>query len=503
MNNTKLMFINEPKIAFGYGQTITNPKDGLMLFGPFDNKKIFGAKNIGIIGPEYLRLKMKDYLYKMHGLIISPEKSLARPNFPGLETVFGVSINSKNIIEIEVDINQIDKHLHNRDASQRVFNLVDLYVSKMRSYSEKEDMHIEMWFVVIPENIYLYGRPKSHIPTSEENFTIGLTKNEQTSLQSYLFDQDRIDKLKKAYQYEINFHNQLKARLLESKIITQIIRESKIAYEDYFTVEKAEEERKFDADKAWNIASAFYYKLGGLPWKLADIREGVCYLGLVFKKIDIQEKNRNACCAAQMFLNSGDGMVFKGNIGPWWNPETKEFHLLKRDAFEVVSQSLSTYYEKFGNYPNEVFIHARTFFNAIEWSGFEEAARGKSKIIGVRINDHPVFKLYRQERYSVARGTMLQYGENRAYLWTKGFIPRLKTQLGLETPNPIDIVVTHGDFDIYTVCTDILGLSKLNYNSCVYGDGLPITLKFANLVGDILTAAKDLNTGVLTFKHYI
>jgi hypothetical protein len=503
MNDVKVMLIDEPRITFGYDQKAINPKDGLMLFGPFDNQKVFGVKTIGIIGPEYLRLKMKSYLFKMHGLIISPENSLSRPNFPGLETAFGVSINSKSIAEIEVDVNYIDKHLHNRDSSQRVFNLVNLYISQIQKYTEKEDMHIEMWFVVIPENIYLYGRPNSHIPTSEQNFTLGLTQKEQSSKQLDMFDQDKIDELKKAYQYEINFHNQLKARLLQSKIITQIVRESKIAYEDYLPAEKVKEERIFDADKAWNIASAFYYKLGGLPWKLGDIREGVCYLGIVFKKIDVQEKNANACCATQMFLNSGDGMVFRGNIGPWWNPYTKEFHLLKRDAFEIVSQSLSAYYEKFSHYPNELFIHARTYFNPVEWSGFEEATRGKSKITGVRINDRPVFKLYRQERYSVARGTMLQYGENKAYLWTKGFIPRIKNQLGLETPNPLDIVITHGDSNINTVCADILGLSKLNYNSCVYGDGLPVTLKFANLVGDILTAAKDLKTGILTFKHYI
>jgi len=34
---------------------------------------------------------------------------------------------------------------------------------------------------------------------------------------------------------------------------------------------------------------------------------------------------------------------------------------------------------------------------------------------------------------------------------------------------------------------NILRLSKLNYNSCKFADGYPITLKFASKVGDILT----------------
>jgi hypothetical protein len=32
---------------------------------------------------------------------------------------------------------------------------------------------------------------------------------------------------------------------------------------------------------------------------------------------------------------------------------------------------------------------------------------------------------------------------------------------------------------------DILSLTKLNYNSCRHSDGLPVTLKFADAVGEI------------------
>ena len=98
---------------------------------------------------------------------------------------------------------------------------------------------------------------------------------------------------------------------------------------------------------------------------------------------------------------------------------------------------------------------------------------------------------------------VLQYDENKAFLWTKGFIPRLKTQMGLETPNPIDIQITRGKADLEIVCKDILSLTKLNYNACIYGDGLPVTLKFADSIGEILTAGKDVKAGVLQFKYYI
>lgn len=175
-------------------------------------------------------------------------------------------------------------------------------------------MPVDVWFVVIPEDIYKFGRPNSKIPKSEDNINIGLKKNERNSTQLDMFFQEEKDTLREAYEFEVNFHNQLKAKILSAKIVTQIIRESKIAYENLLTDKQIEEEKKFDTAKAWNISNTLYYKLGGLPWKLGEIRDGVCYLGLVYKKTESDTKNKNACCAAQMFLDSGDGMVFRGNV---------------------------------------------------------------------------------------------------------------------------------------------------------------------------------------------
>lgn len=44
-----------------------------------------------------------------------------------------------------------------------------------------------------------------------------------------------------------------------------------------------------------------------------------------------------------------------------------------------------------------------------------------------------------------------------------------------------------------TVLTDILGLTKINYNAWYYNDGLPVTIRFADRVGDVLImgSAKD------------
>jgi len=270
-------------------------------------------------------------------------------------------------------------------------------------------------------------------------------------------------------------------------------------------IDKINYEKKFDTAKAWNISTTLYYKAGGILWRLGEVRENVCYLGLVYKKVDDNDKNKNACCAAQMFLDSGDGMVFRGNIGPWYNPETKEYHLEKPDAKELLTKLLMSFKEKseYNRYPEEVFIHANTYFDDEEWSGFQEAAEGKSKIIGVRIRDDGSFKLYRDFTYCVPRGTVLTIDKKRAYMWSKGFIPRMQTQLGLETPNPLSVEIIRGEAELVTVCKDILSLTKLNYNTCIYGDGIPVTLRFAEMKGEILTAGKDIKADILPFKSLL
>lgn len=511
LNNTthvwiepELGFIPEPQLSFGYNQKTADPRDGLMLYGPFDREKIKGQVNIGIIGCETQRGYLKDYLKKLHSPVLSNENDVARPFFPGIESAFGIHINFENIVEINVSDNEVNKFLHYSDGHQRVFNLSNLFADELIKYAREEERPVTVWFVVIQDDIFKFGRPKSKLPKSSENIKLGLKKNERNRAQPFLFSD--LTELQDAYEYEINFHNQIKAKLLNDKIVTQIIKESTIVYDRIWAdTEKISAQKLFDSAKAWNISTTLYYKNGGLPWRLGEIREEVCYLGLVYKKLNDDPENRSACCAAQMFIDSGDGMVFRGNIGDWFNPETNEFHITKNDAIDLITHSLEAFKEKLGKgkYPKEIFIHAKTYFDDAEWEGFAEAVYGKSSIIGVRIQSTNEFKLYRNFAFCVPRGMLMKIAEHKAFLWTKGFIPRLQTQIGLETPNPISVEITRGSASIEQVCKDVLALTKLNYNACIYADGQPVTLRFADSIGEVLTAGKNVVTTILPFKHYV
>ena len=496
-----MIHIDEPRLIFGYGQNAFDPRDGLTLFGAFTRAK-FTNPSIGIIGTESGRKLALNWLHKILQPIFGKIKDIARPYFPGIETVFGINLNFKTIKEINIDEKLLKEYLHYQDSYQRVHNLADLYAKALLRYSYSEEEPVTFWIVVIPDDIYRFGRPKSKIPRSNENIKIGITDKYSRTHPTFF---EEYNVLQEAYKYKINFHNQLKAKLLPYKIITQIIRESTITTFNNSNLRGFDKIylEKFESAIAWNLSTAFYYKSGGIPWALDAARPNVCYIGLVYKQVNPDYNPRTACCAAQMFLNTGDGLVFKGNVGPWYNETTKEYHINKEDAKDLLNRALVTFEEKVGIIPKEIFIHARTYFEDEEWNGFLEALENKIKVVGIRIKPENIFKLFREKIYPVPRGTVFIYSENKAFLWSKGFVPRLQTQFGLETPNPLSIEITRGDHDIITVCKDILALTKLNYNSCIYGDSVPVTLKFANAIGEVLTAGPINVVEVLPFKHYI
>jgi hypothetical protein len=120
----------------------------------------------------------------------------------------------------------------------------------------------------------------------------------------------------------------------------------------------------------------------------------------------------------------------------------------------------------------------------------------------VRITNEPDLRLFRTGRDPIMRGMAWQAEPTVGYLWTRGYIPRLQTYPGREVPKPLRIEISHGEADLEIVLRDVLALTKLNYNACHFGDGQPVTLRFADAVGEIL-AGGNATSPPLPFKFYI
>lgn len=501
----ELIKLPEPALLFGHDQAMEDPRDGLTLFGPLDTGKPYGIRS-GVLGTGDGIRRFKNWVERIQSPISNDPPQISRPMFPGFTAVFGIPWHPEPSIEMEIASEEIYNVLLIDDEHQRVFRTVEIYSVRILETLRQEDSAVDMWFVIIPDDIYKYCRPKSVVEPNlriEAEFKMTPRAARRSITQPFIFDQQ--ETMSKHYHYEVNFHNQLKARLLGYNAPSQIIRESTIAYRE-ITDASGRPKRDLSALQsaiAWNLSTAAFYKTGGRPWKLGAIREGVCYVGIVFKKDQNDRDERTACCAAQMFLDSGDGIVFKGAVGPWYEPRRGDFHLSRKAAKELVELAVSSYKDKTGRLPSELFLHGKVRFNDEEWRGFREGVTTTTNLVGVRIRPDSDLRLYRKGRDAVLRGLAYIRDERTAYLWTKGFTPRLQTYPGREVPKPLLVDVCRGEADISTVLNDILALTKLNYNTCIFSDGMPVTLRFANAVGEILTAGPLEKVPPLPFKYYI
>lgn len=511
----KLIHLAEPGLLFRHDQSVEDPRDGLSLFGPLDKGSPYGMR-AGVIGTKDGLRRFRDWAGKIQGPVIERDSDelflLSHPPYPGFEAAFRIPWNPVPLLELEIQRNELNKCLYLLNKHQRVYKTVDLYAERILKALKDEDVKVDLWFVVVHDDVYKYCRPQSYAPIESVNVAPRVTVREARRLQTEpsLFAEVNVEA--QPYQYEPNFHNQLKARLLGHDAPTQIIRESTIAHRDSeFLNSAGNPRRKLDSLQsriAWNISNAAFYKAGGRPWKIAQIRKGVCYIGLVFKQDGRGGDPRSACCAAQMFLDSGDGVVFKGAVGPWYSPRWGEFHLSRKAAQNLARLAIDTYIHDKNNTekqpPTELFLHGRTSFNREEWAGFLDGVdQSKTNLVGVRIKTEKVLKIYRHGSHPVLRGMAYIQDARTAYLWTSGFTPRVQTYDGKEVPRPLLIDVCRGESRIETVLTDIMSLTKLNYNTCKFGSGSPVTLRFADAVGEILTAGPIESEAPLSFKYYI
>lgn len=509
----ELLHIDEPLLEFAHGQSAEHPRDGLYLYGPLATPGSPQAMDYGVIGTS-TGLERFGRWAKQVSLPIARMQPKLNPEalhhitFPGFEATFNATWPLTPAATITVDEATISHAIHIGNRTEAVKRTVDLFVNPLIAFADTQEITPKMWFVIVPELVFRLGRQNQVVPkTLQTTGTVMVSRKRAIVLQTQPSFLPEEAEEAAVYQYGTDFRRQLKARLLEPRIVTQLVRETTITPNDFknphgYSTRTVED----PATVAWKLCTTAYYKAGGQPWRLFNVRPGVCYVGLVFKQTDPLGSQNNACCAAQMFLASGDGVVFRGALGPWYTPSKKEFHLTREAAKSLLSVIVDAYRgEHNGTAPTELFLHGKSRFSSEEWQGFQDAVPVGTKLVCVQIRQTKnELKLYRHGRYPVIRGTALKLSDRAAFLWTTGYVPRLDTYLGPETPNPILVSVSWGECRIEDVLKDVMGLTKINFNTCLFNDGQPVTIRFADAVGEVLVAAPQTpDSPKLPFKFYI
>jgi hypothetical protein len=499
-------------LEFGLRQITTHPKDGLFLYGPHNKPKKTREVRIGVVGTLDGIRHFRNWAARIKKRVeVPPPKKgekkdrLHLANFPGIEEAFSITFNENEFVTCTLDYKAIDGASLIVNHHEAVAKVAKLYIQRLLKHLDNEEGAVDLWVLVVPEIVYERCTPRAKragLPKVKGDFGRRQRTRSDLPLLGDLVDHS----LEDIFEDAPDFHRHIKASCLKIAP-TQILRETTLAPEAFKNSAGYEIRQTQDqATVAWNITTGLYYKTQAEPpWKLFDVRPGVCYIGLVYKLLP-NDPSEHACCAAQMFLSEGDGVVFRGANGPW-KTEEDEFHLTSEAARALLTKVLDTYAEKHKAPPKELFIHGRTSFRDDEWQAFESAAPEGTNVVGVRIRrTSGETKLFRDGDYPVLRGTALILDDRNASLWTTGFVPQLDTYIGPETPNPLFITVLRSKLErppIKRVLDDIMGLTKINYNSCTFNDGLPVTVRFANMVGEVLTMGSAKGAEKQPFKFYV
>jgi len=513
-------FLDEPPLTFGNHQEADDPRDGLALFGPCEQRK--GLPDHVAIGTSAGLERWMAWVAALNtpAYCVDIARQRPWPPYPGFDVAFGDSWPIP-VKSYDIDALELEQVANKADRYERAYAVANLYLSPMDQI-QRLDSKPALAICIVPDTVYQNCRPQSYVAepsdskkTEREKRILAAVVGDHRQGQGRLFDEsdDFEDAPRNLEQYGLSpdFRRQLKARIMAYDLPVQIVRESTLEITEQ--IRRGEKGTNPLSDRLWNMGTALYYKCGRKPWKTPWAREGVCYVGLAYRRSD--RGDRTACCAAQMFLDSGDGIMFVGEFGPWYSDEKKEFHLSGDAAEKLLRGTIATYQSQDGRPLREVFLHARSGIGFEEYQGFKSACPPDAKLVGIRVRqdrmgprlfrygDHPKTEL--RGKHPVLRGTFWQRTQRHGLLFTTGFKSRIGTYDGWEIPVPLSITIQHGEGDIVQVAKDILGLTKLNYNACQLGESQPITVKYSDRIGEILLANPEVPKEYWrhNFKYYI
>jgi len=491
MTKIHVSYIEEPDLVFGHRGEEKDPKLGLKYFGPYfsSDEKLPSPMlvRVGIVGTGQTITLTKRIINLLKNEIKSDEKNRwLYPNYPAFKRDNEINcefVNSDRWNET-ITTAEIQKILKVVDPNERIAAGSDLYVEKIKKII-LEDSWPQVIICTIPLEIEEYcgisektrgaKTPKS---TALEKEVADLRKKRQTFLQDWVVDIET-EQPEKSF----DFHNALKGKAMRYDIPTQLLRESScrsiLEYPD-----STYRDKQGPATFAWNLSTGLYYKAHGRPWRLAKLTVGTCYIGVSFYR-NLRNPDLNLeTSMAQIFTHDGEGFVLRGS-DVTVDEETRQPRLTKTQAYDLMTDSIDKYSNKVGNPPNRVVIHKTSLFSKEEIEGFDKAINDLRKDY-VAISKDTDLRFLRTGKYPILRGTIIQLTPNQCLLYTTGYISRIRTYPGHRIPRPL-LITHYGDSEIKVVCSEILGLTKLDWNTTAFSIQIPITVGFAKSVGKVLS----------------
>lgn len=487
-------YIPEPLLIFGDGKTHIDPKVGLSLYGPLrvGNSGIPSPTSIkiGIVGTgETITLANRFLDWLNQEIPSSKTNPFLYPKFPGFETSFDCKLTQSESFNETLTNNEISTALDEETFEKMVTNTVQLFLEKIEYMSEKTPRP-DVVLCALPQEIIdncTVKRSKSgeiKKPKTKQSQLADTLKDHIKNKQTFLddFEEQAIEIIEKEdTMVTSNFWRALKAGSMKFSMPTQI------AWPSTLNINDKSKQRQSDSAVAWNISVALHYKGSGYPWTMTRMKQGTCYVGISFFKDQTDDSKKMRTSMAQIFTFTGEGLVIRGDRFEWDTHKDRSPHLDKNGATKLLKQAIELYTNRIGQLPERVVIHKSSKYWDDEKSGFEEVLKGIKFYDMISFGERDI-RFFRYGQYPPLRGTVIQLSKKNYLLYTRGYSPYLKTYPGAHVPLPLEILEHFGESSADTILSEILSLSKMNWNSAEFSLAMPITLLFSKRVGEIMAS---------------
>ncbi|CAG9233001.1 SIR2_2 domain-containing protein [Paraburkholderia caribensis] len=248
----------------------------------------------------------------------------------------------------------------------------------------------------------------------------------------------------------------------------------------------------------WWLSLALYVKSMRTPWRLDALDENTAFVGIGYSLDSEAERGKHVLLGcSHLYSARGEGLQFR--LGRIENPLMRGHNpfMSEDDARRTGDTIRQLFYDSKMHLPTRVVIHKRTHFTEEEQRGLVQGLDGVKNIELIEINEEQSLRYlsskvkdggFEIDTFPVYRGTTIVESDDTALLWVHGATPSAQNkywryyQGKRRIPAPLRIRRFLGQSDVVQCATEILGLSKMNWNTLDYYSRMPATLDSASSI---------------------
>lgn len=251
----------------------------------------------------------------------------------------------------------------------------------------------------------------------------------------------------------------------------------------------------------WWLSLALYVKSMRTPWVLNTLADDTAFVGLGFSIDPTAERGKHVVLGcSHIYSGKGEGLQYRLSkieepIFYGRNP-----FMSREDARRTGETIRQLFFDARLKLPERVVLHKRTNFTTDEREGLAEGLSGVKQIDMLEIQIDNALRYvasvpgangkFDDDNYPVRRGTVMKLDDYTALLWVHGATtaldPKFKYFQGKRRiPAPLTIRRHAGRTDLQRLSEEILGLSKMNWNTFDLYTKLPATVHSSNEIARI------------------